>query len=308
MKPDRTTALAIIGNCIAMTFYGLSFVWTKIAYSYCGPFTLILARLLLSAVLLTLVDAIFPRAAHSAESRRVPGKKDLIAIGALSLFMPFLYFVGENLGLVQISPGIAAAIIALIPVATPLMARIFLKEKVGLLTIAGIMLSLGGVLLMIGAGLASASATLAGAGLVFLAVIAAASGAVVVRGLPSGLHPITIVKYQNIFGALLFLPLFLIFELPEAPHIQLAPELVWSVLALAALPSTVSYVLYNNAIRVLGPSRASVYSNAVPVIAAVFSALLLGEGFGPGKLFGMAMVVGGVVLAQLRRARIQAED
>jgi len=176
MKTDRTTALAIIGNCIAMTFYGLSFVWTKIAYEYCGPFTLILARLLLSAILLTFVDALFARAPLSAESRRTPGKKDLIAIGMLSLFMPFLYFVGENLGLVQVSPGIAAAIIALIPVATPLLARIFIKEKVGILTIAGIVLSLGGVLLMIGAGLASASATIAGAGMVFLAVLAAAAG------------------------------------------------------------------------------------------------------------------------------------
>jgi drug/metabolite transporter (DMT)-like permease len=111
------------------------------------------------------------------------------------------------------------------------------------------------------------------------------------------------VKYQNIFGALLFLPLFLIFEARGAAQIQLVPDLVWSVVALAALPSTVSYVLYNNAIRVLGPSRASVYSNAVPVIAAGFSALLLGEGFGPGKLFGMALVVGGVVLAQLRSSK-----
>jgi drug/metabolite transporter (DMT)-like permease len=303
MKPDRPTALAIIGNCIAMTFYGLSFVWTKIAYAYCGPFTLILARLVLSAILLTLVDALFAHAPGSAESRRTPGKKDIIAIGMLSLFMPFLYFVGENLGLVQVSPGIAAAIIALIPVATPLLARVFLKEKVGILTIAGIVLSLAGVLLMIGAGLASASATIAGALLVFLAVLAAAAGAVVVRGLPSGLHPVTIVKYQNIFGALLFLPLFLIFEARGAAQIQLVPDLVWSVVALAALPSTVSYVLYNNAIRVLGPSRASVYSNAVPVIAAVFSALLLGEGFGPSKLFGMALVVGGVVLAQLRSGK-----
>lgn len=300
MKAVKNTAAAVFGNCVAMTFYGLSFLWTKITYRYCGPFTVIFIRLVLSVALLSLVDAILARSSGRAHIRRRPGGKDLVRIGLLSLFVPFLYFVGENLGLMGVSPGVAASIIALIPVATPLMSRVFLEEKISLMTVAGMILSLSGVLIMVGEGLYTASATAVGAALVFLAVLASSAGAIVVRRLPSSLPGLTIVKYQNLLGAVLFLPLFLIFEAKGIARIRPEPELLWSLAALAALPSTVSYLLYNHAIRVLGPARASAFSNAVPVIAAVFSALVLGEGFGAVKLLGMAMVVGGVALSQVR--------
>lgn len=301
MAQDKRTAAAIAGNCFAMLFYGLSFLWTKVAFKYCGPFTVIFIRLVLSSAFLAIVDALrFHGRTAVPGSSRIE-KKDLVPLGILSLFMPFLYFVGENLGLVSVSPAVAATIIALIPVVTPLMSRIFLAERVGVLVVAGMVLSLAGVLLMIRNGLADASATVGGASLVFLAVLAASLGAVAVRKLPLRLSGITIVKYQNFFGALMFLPLFLRFEAGQTFRIQPAPELLWSLGALALLPSTISYLFYNNAIRVLGPARASAFSNAVPVIAAAFSALLLGEKFGTIKILGMGIALTGVVVSQIRR-------
>ncbi|HRY80297.1 MAG TPA: DMT family transporter [Spirochaetia bacterium] len=302
MADEKRTAAAIAGNCFAMLFYGLSFLWTKVAFKYCGPFTVIFVRLVLSSAFLAIVDALRIRGRTASPGHSRIERKDFVSLVILSLFMPFLYFVGENLGLMSVSPAVAATIIALIPVVTPLMSRIFLAERVGILAVAGMILSLAGVLLMIKNGLADASATVGGACLVFLAVLAASLGAVAVRKLPLRLSGITIVKYQNFFGALMFLPLFLFYEAGEAVLILPAPELYWSLGALALLPSTVSYLFYNNAIRVLGPARASVFSNAVPVIAAAFSAIVLGEKFGAVKILGMGIALVGVAISQIRNS------
>jgi drug/metabolite transporter (DMT)-like permease len=300
MEDRHRSGTAVAGNCVAMLFYGLSFVWTKIAYRSAGPITVILARLLISAALLAVVDAIIDRSKKAAGRHEVHRKKDILAVAVLAFIQPFLSFIGESLGMVSVSPGMASAIMALLPLATPLLARMVLKEHVGLGMVSGLLLSLAGILLMIGESLASASATLGGVALLFASVLAASCAAIVVRRLPSGLSAVTIVKYQNLFGAALFLPVFLVFEGKSALGLRVVPELAWSVIALAALPSTVSYALYNHAIRVLGPARASSFSNAVPVITAAFSALLLGERFGPAKIVGMAMVIGGVVVAQMK--------
>lgn len=302
MAYDKRTAAAIAGNCFAMLFYGLSFLWTKVAFKYCGPFTVIFVRLVLSSAFLAIVDALRIRSRTASSGPSRIERKDLVPLGILSLFLPFLYFVGENLGLMSVSPAVAATIIALIPVVTPLVSRLFLAERVGILAVAGMVLSLAGVFLMIRNGLADASATLGGASLVFLAVLAASFGAVAVRKLPPRLSGITVVKYQNFFGALLFLPLFLWFEAGQVVRIRPVPELLWSLGALALLPSTLSYLFYNNAIRVLGPARASAFSNAVPVIAAAFSAVVLGERFGAVKILGMGIALTGVVLSQVRKA------
>lgn len=302
MKSDKRAAAAVAGNCVAMLFYGLSFLWTKISYRYCGPFTVILVRLTLSSLLLVLMERLTGLGRRGIPDERRPDRMDIVRLGILSLFLPFLYFVGENLGLLSVSPAVAATIIALIPVATPLVSRLFLKDRIGIAAILGMVLSLSGIFLMIKDGLEDATATVAGVLLLFVAVLASAVGAVVVRRMPSRLSGFTIVKYQNFFGALLFFPLFLIFEARSLPRIRPAPELLWSLGALAILPSTVSYVLYNHAIRVLGPARASAFSNAVPVVAAVFSALVLGERFGTVKVLGMGIVLAGVVISQIRSA------
>jgi drug/metabolite transporter (DMT)-like permease len=51
------------------------------------------------------------------------------------------------------------------------------------------------------------------------------------------------------------------------------------------------------AIRLTGPSRASIVFNAEPVLTVLAAALLLGESLGAAQITGAAMVVGGVYLS-----------
>ena len=74
------------------------------------------------------------------------------------------------------------------------------------------------------------------------------------------------------------------------------PNLLFSALLAIAL----GFPLYNYSIKVLGPTRASMYSNFPPIFAALGGYLLLGESITAVLLVGGALTLAGVIL--VRRA------
>jgi drug/metabolite transporter (DMT)-like permease len=73
----------------------------------------------------------------------------------------------------------------------------------------------------------------------------------------------------------------------------------WVVTAFIAIfPSFVAQLFYMRGIDLLGPSRAGIYINLVPVLAAVFAVALLGEPFAPFHAVALALVIGGIWLAE----------
>jgi drug/metabolite transporter (DMT)-like permease len=63
----------------------------------------------------------------------------------------------------------------------------------------------------------------------------------------------------------------------------------------------VSSILSVRANEKLGPAIAGALGNVTPLFAVLGAVLFLGERLGPGRLLGVAMVVGGVALLALRR-------
>src|SRR5690349_17600872 len=63
----------------------------------------------------------------------------------------------------------------------------------------------------------------------------------------------------------------------------------------------VSSILSVRANEKLGPAIAGALGNVTPLFAVLGAVLFLGEHLGPGRLLGLAMVVGGVALLALRR-------
>jgi drug/metabolite transporter (DMT)-like permease len=94
---------------LSMIFWGMSFVWTSIVFKYYHPITTIFLRLVISSILLTVFIFITGKFEKLKKEDR-----GLLLISAL--FNPFLYFLGENFGLMNSSPTISSVIIATIPV------------------------------------------------------------------------------------------------------------------------------------------------------------------------------------------------
>jgi drug/metabolite transporter (DMT)-like permease len=83
------------------------------------------------------------------------------------------------------------------------------------------------------------------------------------------------------------------FRLPTAQGLAVT---VW----IAVFPSFLSQIFYLRGVDLIGPGRAGVFVNLVPVFAAVLAVGLISEPFAPYHGAALILVVGGIWLAQRR--------
>ena len=71
------------------------------------------------------------------------------------------------------------------------------------------------------------------------------------------------------------------------------------MLLYAALgPAFLAQIFYMRGVELIGPSRAGVFVNLVPLFGALMAVALLGEPFAAYHVVSLALVVGGIVIAQ----------
>ena len=73
----------------------------------------------------------------------------------------------------------------------------------------------------------------------------------------------------------------------------------WAVTVFVAIfPSCLSQIFFLRAIDMVGPSKATVYTNLVPIFTAILAVLILGEDFALYHALALALVIGGIMLTQ----------
>lgn len=83
----------------------------------------------------------------------------------------------------------------------------------------------------------------------------------------------------------------------------------WAVVALVALfPSFVAQILFIRGVEIIGPGRAGIFLNLVPVFAAAIAVAYLGERFHVYHGLALALVLGGIWLAERGAATAPARD
>jgi drug/metabolite transporter (DMT)-like permease len=276
----------------AMLFWGMSFVWSSVLLKYYPPVTIIFVRLVISSFFLFGVSLVMKKWERVHRS-------DYLLFFLSAIFNPFLYFLCENYGLKYSSSTIASVIIAMIPVFSPMVAWTFYRERLTLLNISGLFVSFAGVVLMLITKDLSLDVDKKGIFFLAGAVLSALVYSVMVRKLTFRYKPLTIIKYQNLIGVILFLPVFLLYESRQAFSVQLNGEIISSFLFLSILASSLSYVFYTKSIQDLGISKANIFSNLIPVFTAVFSFFLLSEQFTIQKMAGILLVIGGVYVSEI---------
>jgi drug/metabolite transporter (DMT)-like permease len=279
---------------LAMIFWGVSYVWTTIVFEFYQPVTIMFIRLSVSGILMFMVIT-FRRQFHRVE--RSDYKNFLI----LSFFSPFCYFLAETYGLKHVSPTVASVVIATIPLFAPVLGYMAFREKLSKVNIVGFLISFAGIWIMILDQEFRFTASPKGIILLFLAVISALANIIYLKKLSLKYSPFTIIFIQNTLGALMFFPLFMVFEFRDFLFIRPSLAAIGSLLALAVLGSSLAFIFYTEAVRKIGIARTSIFGNLVPVFAALSSLVVLQEIIDPGKIVGMLLVIGGLFLTQLTR-------
>ena len=75
----------------------------------------------------------------------------------------------------------------------------------------------------------------------------------------------------------------------------------WALTALVAIfPSCLAQLFFLRGVDLIGPARAGVYINLVPIFAAILAVIVLGERFAAFHGLALALVLGGIWLSQRR--------
>ncbi|TVR38054.1 MAG: DMT family transporter [Bacteroidia bacterium] len=286
---------------LAVIFWGVSYVWTKTAFTYYQPITVMLIRLTISSILMFVIFKV-----RRYTERVDPA--DYKAFLILSLFSPFFYFIGENFGVYHVSPTVAAVVIATIPVFSPILGYVAFREKVTFLNVMGFIISFSGVLIMVLDADLQFTASPVGVFWLFFAVFSALVNIIFLKKLAAKYSSFTIILVQNFLGALFFLPLFLLMDLGEFVHIRPSWQAVASLFALAVFGSTLAFMFYTSGVRVIGIARTAIFANLIPVVTAITSFLFLKEVIDLSRIIGMLIVIGGLFLTQLTKLRKRRKD
>jgi drug/metabolite transporter (DMT)-like permease len=277
---------------LAMIFWSFSFIWYKIANQTFHPITIVFFRLLIAVLIMTVFLVI-------TKNYMKIKKSDRKLFLMLALFEPFLYFLGESFGLTYVSATVCSVLISTIPVFATIGAWLLFKEKLKVINYAGIILSFMGVLIFILNTDGSLSFSMKGLGLLTLAVLSAVGYNLTLSRLVGTYSPVYIVNVQNIIGAILFLPLFLIFDFKHFISIPFNIMMFKPIIELSFFASCGAFILFAYSVRNIGITRANVFSNCIPVFTAIFSFMILDEKLTIQNIAGMVVVIAGLFMSQM---------
>lgn len=288
-----------ISGVIAMVFWGLSFIWSTQVFKYLNPTTTIFFRLIISSVFLGTI-LLVSKSQSLRDTKFGDHKKNLKLFALAALFEPFLYFIFESYGLLNAAPVVSSAIIATIPLFTPIAAFFFLKERLTPWNIAGFIISFFGVIFMLLNKNLELTVSVKGVIFLFSAVLVAVAYSISLRKLTLLYKPLTITFVQNVIGMIYFIPMVFIMEKSTPSNIMEISHYIVPLLSLGVFASSISYTLWAFAFSKLGASKANIYSNLIPVFTAIFSCIIIRESLNIQKILGILLVIGGLILSQLK--------
>jgi drug/metabolite transporter (DMT)-like permease len=275
-----------------MIFWSFSFIWFKVANETFHPISIVFIRLVFSVFLLT-TYLILTRNFMKIK------KEDRKLFLMLALFEPFFYFLGESFGLTYVSATVCSVLISTIPVFATLGAWLIFKERLKAINYIGIILSFVGVMVFILNRDGSISFNIKGLGLLIIAVFSAVGYNLTLSRLVGSYSPVYIVNVQNIIGAVLFLPLFFIFDFNHLITTPFNFSTFKPIIELAVFASCGAFILFAYSVKNMGITKANVFSNCIPVFTALFSFILLNEKLSFQNVTGMVIVIAGLFLSQM---------
>lgn len=202
-------------------------------------------------------------------------------------------------GLQYIGAGAAGVIIGASPAITAFLSSLILKDVPFQAVWGGCALSFVGVALV--SGMKPESATgenpLLGGTLVLLALVSWALYTIGSRRAMERVSPLT-VNWTTLLISILFqIPLLWIDHKVTGAGVATIPLSGWMALVYVIIFATaLGQQAWLYGVSRIGPSRAGIFVNLIPVSALLLSVLILGETVGMGELAGIALILGGVWL------------
>jgi drug/metabolite transporter (DMT)-like permease len=218
------------------------------------------------------------------------------AMGALGFtaFNALYYVAAHRTGAINLSI-IQGAIPAFVLIA----ARFGFGERVAPMQALGAFATMVGVAIVAAQGELSRLAALAfnsGDLLVLIACVLYAGYTLALRARPR-VSSLGLLAGMALAAFLTSIPL-MAFEVANGDFIAPSPSGLLLLLYVALGPAFAGQLFYMRGVELIGPSRAGVFVNLVPAFGALMAVVLLGEPFATYHVVALALVVGGITIAQ----------
>ncbi|MCL5793518.1 MAG: DMT family transporter [Candidatus Thermoplasmatota archaeon] len=282
LKDSEATLLFLFMACS----YALNYPILKIAFTMEPPLVVLFYRILFALV------SSFPFLVFKLKEFPVRhGDNVVVLLVSMLNIVGFmgLWFIGESM----VSASLSSILVYTYPLFNVLLSVIFIREKPGKGTIAGMIIGFIGVIMV-----ASANVYLNGyLGVVLLIVSALswAAGTAVFKKKTAHIDVRTINVLQYAYS----LPVILVltYVVGGSPFSGLTPEFIGVGLYLGLVGTYVPYLIYLILFRNYSISKISPYFFIIPAISVVFSSILLGERISLLTASGFAVISFGVFLS-----------
>ncbi|HNU86442.1 MAG: DMT family transporter [Pseudomonadota bacterium] len=279
---------------LTAVFWGGTFIAGRILAQEVQPWSGSFLRFLVASV------GMIPLVWHFEGRLQPLRKKEVLLVFLSGMTGVFLYNVFFLTGLQTVQAGRASVIVASNPVLISLFAALLFRgERMTPRKILGVALSVCGAVFVITRG--HPEEILQGAAgrgemFIFGCVASWVSYSLIGKVVMRDVQPVSAVTYACLVGASALLPPALIEGM--AGNLGSYSIASWlSIVYLGFFGTCIGFIWYYEGIREIGPSRAGVFINFVPISAVVLSFFLLGETVDASLLIGTALVLSGIYLA-----------
>ncbi|MCW8915266.1 MAG: EamA family transporter [Magnetovibrio sp.] len=287
------TNIPHIGRDLGLLFV-LAMIWSssftviKVGVETVPPITLAMLRVVVGAVVLYVW--------LKAKGHKLPTAPKVwwsfFLIGLLGNAVPFSLI---NWGEQHIPSGLAAIVIAAMPLAALVLGRVFSDEVLNARRIVGVLVGFGGVIVLMGPEelLALGDQALRQLAVVIAAICYAIAG-ILVRKLPTA-KPLEHGTGVLIASAAVLVPMSLAFEQPLA--VDYTWTSVWAAVYLGVFPTALATVLLIIVIASRGVTFLALNNYLIPLMGVAWGYLFLNEAITAEIITALVMIFTGIAIA-----------
>jgi drug/metabolite transporter (DMT)-like permease len=267
--------------------WGGSFFFNGLVLRELPPFTLVLLRVVLAALIL--LPVLY--AHRLAFPKGWTGWRPFFLVALFNNVLPFSQIVT---GQTYIPSGLASILNATTPLFTVLVMAAAGEEKLIVRRVAGVIVGLIGVIVLRGRGFGFESGQGLGILLCLAAALSYGISALIARRSLADSPPLATATFQLMTSSLMMAAVAGIFERPW--QLPVPGAVTWlAVLGLAALSTALAYIVFFQILRRSGATNVMLVTLLVPVTAILLGAFVLGEQISLREIVG-ALVIGSALL------------
>ncbi|BAI60882.1 conserved hypothetical protein [Methanocella paludicola SANAE] len=284
---DGKTKLTLV---FVMALWGGSFIASKIGLEGLYPVELATLRFAIAVPLLIAITLLI----EGRKAFRI-APKDLPVLIIMALTGVTLQYIVQFAAMTFTSVTNTALLINMGTFFVIIPSALFLKERLSIDNIMGIVIAFLGAALVATNGVFAFTPNLIGDGLVILCAVMWAIYILVGNKLAGKYSVLSQLNYIFIIGFIGLLPVY--FLTPHHAFGSLSITTWECILYLAVVCSVIAYFFFNDAIIRLGPSKTAIYQYLEPFFAIVLAIALLSEPLTAAIAMGAAFIIAGIAMA-----------